>query len=539
MKIRIRKDLFFISLLLLISIFFLFPILPPGFYETHDGEAHVARFAAYYQAFQDGQFPPRWAGNLNFGYGTPIFIFYYPLPGWIASLLHLFGISFENAFKILIGTSFVAAPVTFYLWAKELFRKEIAFGGALVYGLAPYHFLNLYVRGDVAELLALAFVPLVVLSIEKILKRNSRYIVLGGIFYGLLLLSHNGISLMFSPLLFVYCIARSKTKKQFLQAISLFLLGLALSAFFWLPALYESKYTNANLFIGDMYKKHFPTPLELITSPWGFGPNIRDSGGLSPQLGILPVLFVLGSVLVFLRDRRKNKALLGWLLAFSFAIFMALPVASFIWEMLPLVKKFEFPWRFIGLASFVASVLACYFFSKVRFEKIAFLLFLAIILMAIPLAQVKKYVSYEDSHYENFSGTTDYHGAASSPWTVGDPDGFAKSPVEIIGGTGTITNLSRKTNEHRYLVDAETEVQLLDNTHYYPGWRVSVDGKDVPIQFQDAHNAGLISFVVPEGDHIVLVSFTETILRTIVNDISFITGLIIVCLFFFWQWRRK
>src|SRR6185369_6183787 len=105
--------------------------------------------------------PPRWAGNLNFGYGTPIFIFYYPLPGYLASLFHSGGLSFETIFKLIIGASSLLAPVSFYLWARLLFKKESALIGALLYGLAPYHFLDLYVRGDVAEMMAFVFVPLV------------------------------------------------------------------------------------------------------------------------------------------------------------------------------------------------------------------------------------------------------------------------------------------------------------------------------------------------------------------------------------------
>src|SRR6185369_17483873 len=115
-----------IFLFLILSIIFLFPLLTHPFYDSHDGEAHVARFAAYAKAFQESNFPPRWAGNLNFGYGTPIFIFYYPLPGYLASLFHSGGLSFETIFKLIIGASSLLAPVSFYLWARLLFKKESA-----------------------------------------------------------------------------------------------------------------------------------------------------------------------------------------------------------------------------------------------------------------------------------------------------------------------------------------------------------------------------------------------------------------------------
>ena len=99
--------------LVFISFFFLGSLIRPDFYQSHDGEAHVARFAAYHEAYSDGQFPARWAGNLNQGFGSPVFIFYYPLPGTVASLIHHLGISFENSFKILIGASFIFSASTF------------------------------------------------------------------------------------------------------------------------------------------------------------------------------------------------------------------------------------------------------------------------------------------------------------------------------------------------------------------------------------------------------------------------------------------
>src|SRR3989338_1804987 len=66
--------------------------LAPGVPLTHDAEPNIARFAAYYQSFRDGQFPPRWAGELNYSYGSPVLSFSYPLPGYAATLFHFMGI---------------------------------------------------------------------------------------------------------------------------------------------------------------------------------------------------------------------------------------------------------------------------------------------------------------------------------------------------------------------------------------------------------------------------------------------------------------
>ncbi len=41
------------------------PLFHKGFYPSHDGELHLARVAAYSQALKNGQFPVRWAADLN------------------------------------------------------------------------------------------------------------------------------------------------------------------------------------------------------------------------------------------------------------------------------------------------------------------------------------------------------------------------------------------------------------------------------------------------------------------------------------------
>src|SRR5207245_2177489 len=102
-------------------------------------------------------------------------------------------------------------------------RGEIAFVGSLLYGFAPYHFLDLYVRGDIAEITAFVFIPIVFLCIEKVIqqevkttpliqriRQNSKYLIGGGICYALLILSHNGVSLQFSPVFLLYSYLRNK-----------------------------------------------------------------------------------------------------------------------------------------------------------------------------------------------------------------------------------------------------------------------------------------------------------------------------------------
>lgn len=521
-------------ILIILTFSFLVPLLQKGFYNSHDGEVHVARFAAYYKAYKDGQIPARWAGDLNFGYGSPLFIFYYPLPGTIASGIHALGVNLEDSFKIIMGLSFVLAPLAFYAWSSLFVGRKAAFIGSLLYGLAPYHFLNLYVRGDVAELLGLVFVPLVFLYIEKSKKHSSfEYIFLGGVFYALLILSHNAISLMFSPIFLMYSLMKIK-KRGLVSCISLLILGLFLSSFFWLPALAEGKFTQAVFFIGDMYKLHFPTFQQLVYSNWGFGSDVFRSGGLSPQIGPIHVFLAFVGGMLILKRRKDSRIISYWFLLFILALLLSLRQSDFIWQQVPLLKLFQFPWRITALSSFIAAVLSLYVFNSVSNKKIIFFMAIFLIAISVPFVKIKEMSTKNDSFYYGYKGSTDYHGAASTVWSAGNPGKYAKNPIEIISGNASIKNLIRKSNLHNFVVDADSNTKILDNTIYFPGWQAFVDRKKVLIEFQDINYRGLITFPVPKGIHNVNVRFTESPIRLFSNAVSMfaLIALLIGCIFY-------
>lgn len=523
----------FIVIIVIMCSALLFPLFKPGFYVSHDGEAHVARFAAYFKAFQDGQIPPRWAGDLNFRYGSPLFIFYYPLPGTIASVIHALRINLENSFKLIMALAFILAPLAFYTWSSILVGRSIAFVGSLLYGFAPYHFLDLYVRGDVAEILSFVFVPLVFLYIEKSKTHNSlKYILIGSICYALLILSHNAISLMFSPVFLTYSLVQAK-RRRVVSCTFLLLVGLLLSSFFWLPALAEGQFAQAKLLIGDMYKLHFPTLQQLVYSSFGFGADVAKSGGLSPQIGPAHILLAFVSGLFILKKTKEYKIISYWFALFIVVVFLSLRQSDFIWQHVPILKLFQFPWRFTAASSFIAAVLGLYVLKSFSNKKILIAVAVLLLITSFPLVKTKEISTKDDRFYYAYKGNTDYHGAASTIWSAGDPGEYAKSQIEIISGNAMVKNLTKKSNLHKFEVDADSDAKILDNTIYFPGWQVFVDGEKVPIEFQDINRRGLITFFVPSGIHKVETRFAESPIRLFSDIVSLFTviSLLIGCIF--------
>src|SRR3990167_7163437 len=106
-----KKAYFYIILfLLIISLPVILPFFHQGYFPTHDGEWAVVRMAEMFREIRDHQFPARYSGYLNFGYGYPLFNFAYPFPYYLGTGLHLLGFGFVvfffffffNFFKIFL-----------------------------------------------------------------------------------------------------------------------------------------------------------------------------------------------------------------------------------------------------------------------------------------------------------------------------------------------------------------------------------------------------------------------------------------------------
>lgn len=536
---EISKRNIFVILIIIIASLYLIPLLNAQFYVSHDGEAHVARFAAYAKAFSSGQVIPRWASDLNSGYGTPLFIFFYPLPGYIASFLHLFGFEFEMVFKIILFSSFTFAPIFLFLWLKTKVRYEIAFVASTIYLVLPYRFLDTYVRGDIAEMVSFVFIPLIFLFIDKVQKEKKIIpAILGGFFYSLFILSHNGIAVIFTPVFFAYALIIAKDRREFFLSLVVFITGITLSSFFWIPAMLEAKYVFSKLFIEGLYKENFIPFWNLFYSPWGFGPDVNVSGGQSPQIGILYTIIPF-LALFLLRKMKKKKEIIFWLLVFFFSTFMTTQQSAFIWERIPVIKLLGYPWRFVALSGLASCIVIFYVLQLFKNKVLLYFLLGLFLVSSLPFVKVNKYIDKDDEFYYSYRGTTDYHRRTSPIWTETDFWKKAESQFEIISGEGMLENIRRGSVKHSVTVQAKSDVTVVDNTVYFPGWRAEVDGIKVPIEFQDPNHRGLITFSIPKGKHNIRVSFGESPVRLFSDMISLFGVLLIVFLLVSRKWIRR
>lgn len=532
------KKFYLVIILFSIACFGVFPFFSPGIPVTHDGIDHVARIANFYQSLSEGNIIPRWAGNLNWGYGYPILMFLYPLPSYIASLFHFFGFSYIDSVRLVFILAFLASGFFMFLWIQSFLDKASGILAAFLYMFAPYRFVDMYVRGALGEHMAFVFAPLLLYFVYKLSQNNNKKSMsfFASITFSCLILSHNAISLMFFPFVIfymVFLIYQSSHKQQLIRSYVLILmLGFGFSAFFWIPAFFEGKYTHRDILTAGRYAESFSPMLRFFSSPWSF----EGTGKLSVEIGKVQWFVVLSSFAATFFLFKNKKNFLGTLLllcisVFWVSLFLMTSWSNVVWEKLTILQKFQFPWRFLTLSVFSTSVVGAICIQVVPQKiKIAVVAISIILLLFFNRDYIKAngYVNKPDAYFlDVYPGTTDT-GESSPIWSVSYMKQIPDAHLAVIGGQAHVYQLQRLSTKHIYKVTAYTRSQLRENTLYFPGWNVLVDSKKIAIEYQARNNQGVMTFFIPKGEHIVSVEFSDTKLRKVANAISILTAITVI-----------
>jgi len=368
-----KKRLIVLLFLVALSIPAVWLIIKPGYFPIHD-DTQIVRVSQMHQALSEGQFPVRFVKDLGYGYGYPIFNFYNPLPYYFGAFFMFLGLNAIAATKIMFIFPIILCGLTMFLLARKYFSQLAALATGLFYIYAPYHAVQIYVRGAVAEYWAYAFLPLLILAWLNQQK------LLAGVVLGLLILSHNLTALMIIPILgilFFIKLFLTKSKSSFIYySLQVCLIGLGLAGFFWLPALLEKGFTQVSLMLANQSRtsEHFIFPYQLWTSGWGFGGSVAGiNDGMSFMVGKLHLILSFFSLPIIFMSRKLNKKV-KLLLIFCFSclilsFFMIFPLSSFIWSNFRILDFIQFPWRWLIFITLFTCILTG--FSIDYFEKIA------------------------------------------------------------------------------------------------------------------------------------------------------------------------
>jgi len=482
---------------------------------THDGEYHIVRIVEFSKMLSAGYLFPRWAPDLNSGYGIPIFEFHYPFPNYIGCFLRLFTHDAVYAYQYAVGIGFILAGIFLFLWLKTRFSSFAACIGTIIGIFIPYWFVTQYVRGSIGEVWATAFLFMVLFFGEH---KKKIPVALA---YAGVILSHNILALMYTPFLFVYWIIR----KRYVNCFSM-VFGIAVACFFWLPALREGKYVVGLNTV--LFSDHFIQVYELLIPSWGtaFSGGTVSGNKMSFQLGIVPMAIILLAVVTMIRERKKEMkySILYMYLVLVGALCLMFFFSTGVWYLIPIIQFIQYPWRMLSFTLVTIPFLAAYAVSSTKRRFADIILALLAIVLSYSYTRPVQYQARNETYYvtrSNFmDGTSSMGNSFSTIWT---PWKDARTEELITVVNGNITGIEK----NNYLaktahVSLKADGEVIMHTVYFPGWTAFVDGKEQPIAYQ---NDGIIHVAVPTGEHVITMVFRDTPIRKTASGIS-IVGLV-------------
>ena len=533
-----------IVLILILSLLTVWPIFLSGYFSHHD-DLQVMRVFEMRKCIEDLQIPCRWVKDMGFGNGFPLFNFYGVLPYYIGAILSYF-LGFIGAAKALFFIPLILGGISMYLLASSAGGKWVGLSAASLYLFAPYRSLDAYVRGAVSESFALSIIPLVFYFGLRLAKGKTNFnFLLFSLSLGAFLISHNIMTMLFSPLLVlfvVYVSFRNKSKniKAFIFST---LLGIGLSAFFLFPAYLEKPLIQTDTLTRfDLdFRVHFVTIRQLfLDRNWGYGASVLGPNDtISFQIGWPHWWLVIIGALIFIF---KRKFLLLVLTAiFLISIFMTHNKSAFIWEKIGILRFTQFPWRFLSISIFSASLIggSVLLFVKEKWKSwVAFLIVVLTIIFNFSYFKPDKFyfdLTDQQKLSGNFwdeqrrAGILDY-----LPKGAYEPREAAPNNPLIILGKADVKNFINKSNSWQFDVNVKEEAKIEMPVFDFPNWEVSIDGHKISHNKENLLKR--IQFNLKPGNYQVAGKLKDTPVRMFSNLISLLS---LSTLLFILKYGRK
>lgn len=543
------------------------PLLRSTLPRSFDGLFHLYRLLELDHLLRHGVMFSRWAPDLFFGYGYPIFDFVPPLPYYLAEILHLTGLSLLHTMLLSFILTLLASGLTMYFFIRDVFGPKAALLSAVAYMYAPFHLYDILFRGNLPGALATVLYPLVLWSFRRLVHKGGLpYLTASSLLYAASFLTHNPANLIFNPFLMLYLmvlILQEKGERPAAGArvATAIVIGAGLASFFWVPALWDRQWAQLDRMITppDLdYHTHFISPAELLAPSPAADTGLMNPGLLNNIGSVLVSLSLVSAIGLWrLRHREKLVHLAISMFALAVVLFMVLPLSAFVWQNLPLLKYLTYPHRFLRLASLVVATLcgavACVFTDDRRTLSPSFLVTTVSIAIIIASTFSLLYPPYYRglppnptfAHMMEFErrtrtvGTTS-HGEYLPVWAEWLPN---SSPLEPMYRSSAIielldvTTLPHETRiiDARYLptsmiihLDTPRSFQATFNALYFPGWRAYLDGERTGIV--PTLGQGLIGVSVPSGEHVLQVRFEDMPIHTLSKWITALSIILLVLL---------
>ena len=355
-------------LLPLLALIVVAPLIADGCSCGHDFGFHLQSWLDAAAQMRHGTLDPAWTVTAAWNAGEPRFLFYPPL-SWIFGALLALTMPLSATPIVFTAVALLSSGVTMYLLARDYASPAAASLASAIYIASPYMLFTAFERTAYGELLAAAWIPLLL----REALRDEPSIAGLAVPTALLWLTNApaaviGIyTLMFIAALRIAFALYQPSKSTVLMLLRRFsaggALGLALAAFYLVPAAYERRYIQVAMAIIPNIRVED----NFLFGHTGDGPHdqVLHTASLI-AVGMLLAAIIALIVAFAMRHKRLRTDIahpatpLPILTALTFCIaFLLTRISLPLWHHLPELAFLQFPWRLLSvLGASVALTIA-------------------------------------------------------------------------------------------------------------------------------------------------------------------------------------
>jgi hypothetical protein len=550
------------------------PLILNGCSCGHDFDFHLLNWMEAARQFTHGNLHPHWAYTAAWNAGEPRFVFYPPLSWTLGAILTLI---FPITATPILYTwlALTASGLALHRLARAFAPPTAALLAAILYTVNPYMLFTAYERTAYAELLAAAFIPLLLHAILR-----ERVTIPGvAIPIALLWLTNAPAAVMSCYALALLTLIRlakpsSLRKEIAINSISGTILGLALAAFYIVPAAYERRFVQIamaiipNMCIQDNFlfhhtgdlahdqvlhtasilaiilltltsaaiaisltqsnkKNRLTNPVEKALPPFSDPSNFDPSKAMSSRSecsGVESPPHFAGTTATPAASLNLYISLA--ILTAAIALLLT-PLTAIIWNHAPELAFLQFPWRFLAILAAVFGLSVAQAFARVHLRPTTRTL------IAIALAATLTYPAYtffqscdeEDAPtalqalFQSHQGTV-----PTDEYTPTTADNDSLSPKDPPFWLSPDPNAKAPSNTQPsptppdITINAPIAEDLILNLRDYPSWHISLNGSVDSTREQ--RDDGLITFPIPAGPSTITITYAHTLDQTIGYTIS-------------------
>ncbi len=511
---------------------------------THDMAMHLNQMQGFYRGLESGRLYPRWQENTNRGFGAPTTIFYPPALYYLSSVLFFIFRGWMTAIRVLTLLLMISAGLAIFQLARQFFSQAASIVGMSVYLIAPYHILDYYQRGALAECLSFTWMPLTALFAVRLIESPSlkpsvfRDVAGLALSWGLFILSHPPTAYQFAlimgPVLVLYALL-GRRWKQLLPAALGVVLGCLLAAAYILPAIVERRYVQV-----EDVEKTWPYHESYV---WFFDSSRYDHIGdvFTIRLdriwlfGLIAIVVVGLCLLLLNKTKARNgsgpdRTFVLWLIAGVYASCMMLALSRIVGELIPEIEIGVFAWRMLAMTSMTLAMLTGQLAELISHDdarspwrrrwlgSVVFGVFVASAGVSLAYVIVPMYRA------EAFKPRPHHSNYALTPISgTREPPSRDEVTLSNPAGRATVERWDPESRSIRVHLDAPSTVSF--RTFNYPGWIAADAG--IPVATRTGPD-GEISVDIAGGEHHLTLEFENTPIRRLSVLISLVALIMFV-----------